>query len=811
MKLLRLQKLLIYYTLLHTIGYFFCIYYWNNNFQLKTLGGNTLTLLASIIAGTSILLVYRRIESNEKYFWLLISLGCFSYTVAEIIWIYYENILQVEVPFPGWSDLFFMLQISFYLAAFLQKIWYKRKGLQVIKFIFDTCILMTVAIAFSWHFIIQNIISEEEVTILYLVVSVGYPVGDLILLLGAISFYLGSQYFFPKKVLFFIFSSLFVQILADTAYLYLTAYNSYYSGSLFDPLWSIALLLMGIAATFTTGAEVKENKLIVKVDEHSNSITSFVSFRLLLPYVSVIFLFIVMISQNHNMNGLLAGSALAILLVILRQIFTLLENQKLLSQYHLLNENLEIKIGERTEELSSKNQQLTEAVQKMRHLAYHDALSGLPNRRLFIDNVTIALDEAKRNNYQLAILFIDLDRFKNINDTFGHEFGDLLLKHMAKQMSENVREIDTISRQGGDEFAILFNEISSEEEVISFIHKIQSVVSKPVVIKEQELHVSMSIGVAMAPIHGDNAEELMKQADMAMYHAKQKGRNNYQFFTSDLNQMVSRKMRLENGLRKAITNGEFILHYQPQVDLKTQEVLGMEALIRWITDEGELISPGEFIPLAEENRLIIPIGEWVLYSACKQAKTWHDLGYTHLKLSVNLSPLQFLDENLVKKISSVLQETGINPHCLEIEITEGFAVYDVEKAIKKMHAIRDLNVRIAIDDFGTGYSSLMYLKKFPINTLKIAKEFIDSVSSNRMDKELVGSMISMAHSLGLTVIAEGVETRDQLLSLQELHCDEVQGYIYSKPLPEDQFHTMLTNRISSTNAMSNTYQFFNKI
>jgi len=401
---------------------------------------------------------------------------------------------------------------------------------------------------------------------------------------------------------------------------------------------------------------------------------------------------------------------------------------------------------------------------------------------MFLERLVTAMEEAKRNHYKLAVIFIDLDRFKNINDTLGHEFGDLLLKHVTKQMALSVRKIDTISRQGGDEFTILLNRIRAEEDVIPLIERIRAIVAKPIMISGQELHVSMSIGIAFYPTDGKTTDELMKNADMAMYRAKEEGRDNYKFYSMDMNKAISRKMALENGLRKALKNDEFVLVYQPQVNLQTGEIVGVETLLRWNTMEAGMVSPNQFIPVAEESGLIIPIGEWVLKQACMQGKSWHDLGHNHIKVAVNLSPVQFLHDNLVEMVNKALKTTGFNPNYLELEITEGVAFTDAEAAIKKMQNIRDLGVRISLDDFGTGYSSFMYLKRFPINMLKIPKPFNQDIMINQKDRALVETIIYLGHSLGLSVIAEGIENEEQLKILKELHCDVIQGDLYSKPL-----------------------------
>jgi diguanylate cyclase (GGDEF)-like protein len=639
---------------------------------------------------------------------------------------------------------------------------------------------MAAAIAFSWHFIIRDLQTQH--------IFIGYPIGDLILFFGAMVFYLGSKKLSSFRIL--ILSSLLIQVIADCSYLIFTMMNIPFSEGLFHPLWSLSPLLLGIAGTLAIAngdtSPATKNKI--------HSLKESITLRLLLPYISVILLFMIMISQHHDSISLIIGSATAILLLIVRHIFASLENQTLLAKYHELTEELELKIGERTAELSSKNRQLLSAARKMKYMAYHDVLSGLPNRRMFLERLKAAMDEAKRNHYKLAVIFIDLDRFKNINDTLGHEFGDLLLKHVTKEMAKSVRRIDTISRQGGDEFTVLLNRIRSEEEVIPLVERMRSIVAKPITIQSQELHVSMSIGIAFYPSDGKSTEELMKNADMAMYRAKEEGRDNYKFYSMDMNTAISRKMALENGLRKALKNDEFVLNYQPQVSLHTGEIVGVEALLRWNTTETGMVSPNQFIPVAEESGLIIPIGEWVLKTACIQGKTWHDNGQSDLKIAVNLSPVQFLHDNLVGTVINALKTSGFNPNYLELEITEGVAFTNAEAAIKKMQAIRELGVRISIDDFGTGYSSLMYLKSFPINTLKIPKPFNQDIMRSQKDKALVETIIYLGHSLGLSVIAEGIESNEQLRFLKEHHCDVVQGDLYSKPLTVVQVSALIENK-----------------
>lgn len=785
MFLLKGKKPLLYFAIVHYISYFVWLFIWSENNRTKQAGVHVFSISAPLVSFIVLLLLINRFNDRERPFWKFILFGFLSYTIGQLLTAFGDVFLHHPAPFPSMKDFFFLLQFLFYLLAFIYEIKLKHDYLHSIKFTFDTLIVLTVAISLSWHLILQHIFLEGHISYLHLLVSLAYPIGDLILLFGAVSFYLGSREIFPSIVLRSIIGGLMIQVLADTAFLLL--HQDWHD--ILRPFWSLSPLLISLAA-------VLQSEIISEDSEgNRDNPKNTMSFTLLLPYFSVSFLFAMIVVQNKEFNSLIIGSAITILFVLFRQIYTSIENQTLLFKYHNLTEELEQKIGERTKELSSKNQQLLTAVQRMKHMAFHDVLSGLPNRRLFRARLISAMDEANRNRSKIAVVFIDLDRFKNINDTFGHEFGDLLLKYVSRQMVKSIRKVDTISRQGGDEFTVILNKISSKEEVIPLIEKLQSIVSTPITIKGQELHVSMSIGIAMYPIDGNTSEDLMKNADMAMYYAKEEGRNNYQFYSRNMNQTISRKMAIENGLRKAIASDEFVLYFQPQLSLHTGRIIGVESLIRWNSMEAGMVSPGEFIPVAEETGLILPIGEWVLNKACTQGKHWHDAGHHELKVAVNLSPIQFLHERLVDMVRDVLDETGFNPCCLELEITEGVAFHDAEEAIKKMQALKDLGVAISIDDFGTGFSSLIYLKRFPINTLKIAQPFIHDITNNHRDKALVEAIVSMAHSLDLLVVVEGAETLEQLAILRELDCDVVQGEVYSQPLTVTQFNAKIENQL----------------
>ncbi|BBH20122.1 hypothetical protein Back11_14670 [Paenibacillus baekrokdamisoli] len=434
------------------------------------------------------------------------------------------------------------------------------------------------------------------------------------------------------------------------------------------------------------------------------------------------------------------------------------------------------------------------AQEKINQMVYLDPLTGLPNRHLLNDRLTQALDQANENKQIIGIMFIDLDRFKYINDTLGHAMGDRLLIEVAKRIQAIVGKGDTVSRQGGDEFIVLLPNTTSDE-ITKKAHKIVDLFSKSVVISEHEMFVTPSIGISLYPSDGSDSENLIKNADTAMYRVKEQGKNSFQFYTPDMNEMVSKKMKLEIGLRKGLERGEFHVFYQPQVDIISGNVIGLEALIRWQHPEWGVISPAEFIPLAEETGLIIPIGEWVLYEACRQSKTWQNEGYPPLRMAVNISSRQFQQSNLLEVISKTLKETGLDPQYLELELTESI-IQDSKYAISTMQQLKTMGIHLSIDDFGTGYSSLSYLKLFPIDTLKIDRSFTSNIFVDSKDAALVHTIINMAHNLDLKVIAEGVESQEQLHFLEQRQCNQAQGYLFSRPISTDEMSVFLKEHYS---------------
>jgi diguanylate cyclase (GGDEF)-like protein/PAS domain S-box-containing protein len=424
---------------------------------------------------------------------------------------------------------------------------------------------------------------------------------------------------------------------------------------------------------------------------------------------------------------------------------------------------------------------------RMSHLASHDPLTDLPNRLLLGDRLARALALAHRHHRRLAVLFLDIDRFKHINDSLGHLLGDELLRVVARELTMCVRSSDTVSRQGGDEFVVVLSELERAEDAAEGALKIIGALARTHVLASHELHITVSIGISVYPDDGADAEALLKCADLALYHAKDQGRDGYQFFQPDLNVRAVERRSIEAGLRGALDKQEFALLYQPKVNLKTGAVVGAEALIRWQHPDRGLIEPTQFVPIAEDCGLITRIDRWVILEACRQARAWQDAGLRPIPVSVNISAVGFRSKDFLASIGDTLKATGLDPRYLEVELTETVLMADVEATNAVLHALKGLGVQLTIDDFGTGWSSLSYLSHFPINRLKIDKSFVQHITSSSADASIVAAVISMGKSLKLQVIAEGVETRDQLAFLQARECGEGQGYYFSPPLVAPQF------------------------
>ncbi len=441
---------------------------------------------------------------------------------------------------------------------------------------------------------------------------------------------------------------------------------------------------------------------------------------------------------------------------------------------------LGVKLGN---SLLHRLQEQKAAAQQIEYLAFHDKLTGLSNRGMFSRMLEQGLQEAKRYNRQLGVFFVDLDRFKNINDTLGHQAGDLLLQEMATRLKSCLRESDCIARLGGDEFVIMVPSLNGAEPLAVIAQKILASISRAFTLRDHEFHVTASIGISVYPTDGDDERVLMKNADIAMYRSKEDGKNTFTFYSAALNTHSVERLAFESSLRRALDAQQFQVHYQPKVDGHTSQMTGVEALLRWNHPDLGLVSPAKFIPVAEENGLIVSIGRWVLTTACQQHVAWRDLGYSPLSMSVNLSARQFYDEHLLSDVRSILAQTGMEATFLELEITESMLMRDVNKATKVLVEFKKLGIRLSLDDFGTGYSSLSNLRRFPIDTIKVDRSFVRELPANEEDRAITDAIIAMGKSLKMTIVAEGVETQGQIEFLRSHECDEFQGFYFSKAVP----------------------------
>ncbi|MEJ2423053.1 MAG: EAL domain-containing protein [Candidatus Thiodiazotropha sp.] len=449
--------------------------------------------------------------------------------------------------------------------------------------------------------------------------------------------------------------------------------------------------------------------------------------------------------------------------------------------------------------------------EQINYLAYCDSLTDLPNRQAFKEQVSKAIQSAIRYGRSGAVLYLDLDEFKRINDTLGHDIGDMLLKHITQRLEKQVRGTDTvalyrtdtssrnIARLGGDEFTVLLDEIDNPEAAATVAKRVQGAIARSYNLNGHEVYVTPSIGIAVFPRDGQDVEELLKNADTAMYHAKAMGKNNFQFYTEQMNAYAANRLKLEGKLRRALISHEMELYYQPQIDLETGEMVAAEALLRWHQPELGMIPPGEFIPLAEETGMIIELGEWVLQEACRQNKVWQDAGYAPIRVAINLSSMQFIQRDLSTRVARCLAESGLQPEYLEFEITETIIMRNVNETITTLDEFKKMGISISVDDFGTGYSSLSYLKRFPLDVLKVDRSFVKDIPDDQDDVTIASAIIAMAHQLGLGVVAEGVETEEQLAFLRQQGCELAQGYHFSKPLPAYEFELLLTRQDQTKN------------
>lgn len=786
-----------YFIGIYILSYYALIIFFKDEKELVLLGGNVFEVIAPFVSFVFIIKQFFHLKKEKiRYYWLLTAVATFSYGVGMVIFRYHFTFYP-DTHNTNLSDLFWYISIILYIFAlvFVQSL--TKNISKTVQYIFDIIIVMIVVSSICWHFVIAPILdSAIELGLMYTVVSVSYPIAILVMLFALLSLYYMSQSVLPKNVFIINVIAFSILLFANMAYLHLTLNNVYLTGSYIDPLWPLSMLLFGLASLYNK----KEYEVLEQTEteqkRRSGKIIDFLTIKIMLPYLSVITIFIFMIFQGDlAINSLVIGSIASTLLIIIRQILTLVQNSELIFETKELNRELEIKVQQRTKEIIEKNQELEESIRKIEYIAYHDSLTSLTNRRYFEEKVESAIQETYDLNSRFAIMFIDLDRFKFINDTLGHHTGDLLLVSVSNLLKKIVGKDNVVSRQGGDEFMILVNN-TTKEEVERLAEQIINELQKPISINGNELFITSSIGISLYPDHGSSLNSLIKRADTSMYSAKEQGKNRYQTFNVSMDDHITLKVNLENGLRKAIELNELSIAYQPKLELLSNEIIGVEALLRWKHSEYGNISPSTFIPLAEETGLILKLGDWVLREACLQLKKWEDEGVENLGVSVNVSTIQFLQKDFVEKVEEILKDTLADPLYLELEITES-STMDTELVISKLKKLKQLGIKISIDDFGSGYSSLSHIKNLPIDILKIDKSFINDIEYDHSNQAIVSTILALATNLNLKTIAEGVENERQYQILKEKGCDQIQGYYISKPVPVAEVSKLLHFKVTN--------------
>ncbi|MCP3764890.1 EAL domain-containing protein [Domibacillus sp. A3M-37] len=740
-----------FFILIYLFTFYTWIFIFRENDWMRFLGTNIFSMAGSTVSFIWLFQTYRVTETKYRYFWLLLSVGALFYIVSYGICFYYQNILSITLPSPSRVDAMWLTTYSIYLAAFIYRAKLMFNSVSIKPFAFNIVLFMIIVTTISLQYIIEPVFALSDHSISFTFVTSAYPIFDLGFLFFAISFYYLSQYRDQKNFFLIISIGFFIQIIGDLLYVYYSVNHTSVLGHFIDPLWQIPLLLKGLAGLYAQ-EHPKETSSVSPYYVKSN-------YNIFL-YASVLFILMLIIYNNYRyVDFLVIGFSLSILFIIVRQISIMKKNEKLLEEY--------------------------------KYLAYHDPLTSLYNRSKFTEDAQEMLYQAKSNRNMAALLLIDLDRFKGVNDTLGHYVGDSLLKEFSQRIQTILQERGIIYRIGGDEFLILLPQITDMSLVVAIAESILTDSSKPFSIKGNELVITSSIGISIYPEHGEDTELLFKNADAAMYLAKEKGKNNFQFYNPALHDLLFRKMNIENGLRKAIEKNQFSLHYQPKVDMHTGKIIGMEALLRWEHPEWGVVSPAEFIPVAEETGQIVSIGEWVLKTACEQTKKWQNTGLPSICLSVNVSVRQFQQNDFIQTVRNILQETHLDAHFLELEITESI-IQNLKQSTEILYDLRVLGVRTSIDDFGTGYSSLHCLKTLPIDIIKLDKSFIDDLN-DPANQAIVKAITEIGTSLNLQVIAEGIEQEQQVEMLLKHNCRYGQGYLFGRPVPAQEFEKHLLN------------------
>ena len=730
-----------------------------------------------------------RHQGRQRRAWGFIATGLVMYAAGSAAWTYIEKYLGGN-PYPSVADLFYLMVVPLFLVGFsyLSPAPLKPSAMRALGL--DVAIIVTSAAVYSWAFFLAPTLLAYDGDPLTLAVSLAYPMSDLVLLSMLLLVVLRREDSVGRSHALFA-AALLCWITFDVLFAVLATSGSYVAGHPIDTIWTPAAFLIALAAHTSLGPKRVRPALWLQ---------SLWRLTPYLPPVAVVATYILLLERvitprgtddSTFLLGLTSGAALVTTLVIVRQLLALHENRRLNrtldttnADLRSLSHDLELRVRERTSELEALSN-------RYRHDALHDALTGLPNRAHFQKR----LQDAVRQAQPFAVLYLDFDHFKAVNDSFGHAVGDALLVAIGSRLGACIRPNDLVARLGGDEFAVLF-EGSNVADAVRGAERLTQVFQSPIHIRTHRLHCTPSIGVVMGDDARTSAENVLRDADIAMYRAKTSGRSQYVVFEAAMRENIQARLALETDLRGAVEQEQLVVHYQPVLHGASGKLAGFEALVRWLHPERGMVSPGEFIPLAEETGLIIDIDRWVLRTACAQLKAWsHD--NPELTLSVNLSSRQFNCPTLAPFIAGVLAEFDLEAHRLKLELTESLLTDLSLRVRETLTALRQLGLRLHIDDFGTGYSSLSYLQRFDADVLKVDRSFVMKMLENDDSAELVRTIVSMAHNLGMQVVAEGVETAEQYALLRALGCEYVQGYLFSKPVPADAASLLASNKNST--------------
>ncbi|MVN88565.1 EAL domain-containing protein [Deinococcus sp. HMF7620] len=749
-----------------------------------------------VLAGLTCLLGAPR-HADDRVAWRLLGAGLLTFGFGQACYAYLLLVLQ-NPPFPSVADAGFLLALVLYALGLTRFRHPPLTPWDRLRLFVDVAIIMAAVGVFAWNYVLYEVITSYAGQPLAAVIGLTYPFGDLVLLsvLLLVALRGGARLGRREAMLA---AGLLALIVADQAFIVLGAAGTYQEGSWVDLFWALGATLFAAASLTGGSKEPKAGRVWPSAAWLPRA-------ALFLPYAALAASFALLMlgrgRQGPQETGVLWGTALVTALVVLRQVLAFAENARLTVQLRQLSDELEGRVQRRTQELDQANAQLRgltedlelkvrertaelEASQaRLAHQAQHDVLTGLPNRALFQDRVERGVASAAREGKQLAVMFIDLDGFKAVNDTWGHAAGDELLREVAARLQSSVRHNDTVARLGGDEFTVMLLGIQATRDAALVANKVLRALRQPIALAQGEAHVTGSIGVSLYPQDGADAAELQRHADLAMYRAKQGGKDNITFFSPEMNAVDAARASVETQLRGALERGELHVVYQP-LHGAAGEVQGAEALLRWRSPLLGDVPPAAFIPVAEDTGLIISIGEFVLREACRQLAAWRQAGKAVTCVSVNISPAQFGRDDFVALVQRTLQAHRLSGRDLELELTERMVLRRVEEVARKMSELRALGVRISLDDFGTGNSALNYLLTLPVTTLKVDRVFIQALDQTPGAYRVVQAIVALGHGLGLDVVAEGVETPAQLMQVRELGCERTQGFLLGRPVPPE--------------------------